>query len=189
MDETWKTRRRWSRGRTHGGTGVPAARANGSVAAWQGAFSTGCPRARSPRQMQRRWAGGGKRGAGSSGSSTGTERTQVRPAPPRSGTSPLSTPHSAPTPYRSPGCRRYRPDDVPESVRFSVAGHVQFSVAIDIARWLWRGRGCWRRGGGGSGWWIRRRCRALGVGGGPLPLSLRVGGAATTVERQPASTC
>ena len=47
--------------------------------AWQGAFSTGCPRARSPRQAQRRWAGGGKRGAGSSGNCA---RSAGRPVPP-----------------------------------------------------------------------------------------------------------
>ena len=42
------------------------------VARAQGAFSTGRPRVRSPQPTERRWAGGGKRGAGS------------RPAPDRS---------------------------------------------------------------------------------------------------------
>ena len=59
VDETWKTRRRWSRGRTHGGTGVPAARANGSVADLAGSvfhgLSTGAIPQTNAAAVGRRW--------------------------------------------------------------------------------------------------------------------------------------
>ena len=85
VDEAWKTRRRWSRGRN------ARLREPALCRASQGAFSTGCPRTRSPRQAQRRWAGGGKRGAGSSETVLGYDDTRVGPCPVRRGTSPLST--------------------------------------------------------------------------------------------------
>ena len=48
MDEAWKTRWQRSRGRNAAGPRVLSARACDSVRVRQGAFSTGCPRARSP---------------------------------------------------------------------------------------------------------------------------------------------
>ena len=71
-------------------TGVFAGGGSARRRAWQGAFSTGCPRTRSPNQVQRRWAGGGKRGAGSSETVSGYDDTRVGPCSVRRGTSPLS---------------------------------------------------------------------------------------------------
>ena len=49
VDEAWKTRRRWSRGRDAAQPECPRFGRATRWRAWQGAFSTGCPRARSPR--------------------------------------------------------------------------------------------------------------------------------------------
>ena len=73
-----------------GSTGLLATGAGDSVPGVAGSVFHGLSTGAIPRNSKRRWAGGGKRGAGSSGSSTRAGRTQVRPIPPQSRTSPVS---------------------------------------------------------------------------------------------------